>query len=124
MKLNNKQIKVLAEQVLAKISENVPEYTKAQEKAIDIFIKKETELSEKIDKLSDERSELRERIQKFLGCKKKYFYSFDKETLLKNIDKDLPSLEQIQDKIVLEAMFESKEDMKSFIDKLVKEFSK
>ncbi len=124
MKLNNKQIKVLAEQVLEKISENVPEYTKAQEKLVDTFIKKEAELTEKIDKLCDTRTLLRKEIQTSLGCKSKYFYKYDKEELLKSINRNLPSLAQIEDKIVLEAMFESKEDMKSFIDKLVKEFSK
>lgn len=124
MKLNNKQIKVLAEQVLEKISENVPEYTKTQEKLVDTFIKKEAELTEKINKLCDTRALLRGEIQISLGVKNKYFYKYDKEELLKAINRNLPSLSQMEDKIVLEAMFESKEDMKSFIDKLVKEFSK
>jgi len=129
MKLSTKEIKVLAQSVLDKVKEvkGKKEVTAEQKKAIEAYVKLHNTTEEQIRKLRDAKEE----AWKNLGKSVKFvnFWVADKEDVKRLISKidlsvDYPKLTDIENAIILENIFEEKGDIKDFIDKLVKKFSK
>lgn len=133
MKLNNTQIKALAQEVLNKIPDNKPKFTKEQlikytkvcNKLKDAY-EKHLKLKEELDVLeSQTRNYFNE--QELFDNRHKYFSTLsdveDLEKYLFNESKK-PTLDEIVHKITLETIFETKESLTDFIDNLVKHYSK
>jgi predicted RNase H-like nuclease (RuvC/YqgF family) len=126
MKLNNTQIKALAQEVLNKIPETEPKFTKEQtinfSKIVAEFTKLEKENTALEDKMFSIKDNLRE-SNLFTG----YLYDHDITDIKKLENKLLnkkPTLEEVIQKITLETIFETKDSMNDFIDNLVKQYSK
>lgn len=127
MKLNNTQIKALAQEVLNKIPDTKKEFTKEQLTKYTKVVNKFKELQKQIDKLNDEQDIIIKEVENsgLFG----HIYHSDLQSIdeLKTnlILKDKkPTLEQIIQKITLETIFETKESLTEFIDHLVKEYTK
>lgn len=127
MKLNNTQIKALAQEVLNKIPETKKGFTKEQLVKFTKISKKYNDLQSQIDKFQKEQNDLREEI-KNTGLFRCVYHSdisdvkeLEKELILKE---QKPKLEEIVHKITLETIFETKDSMNDFIDNLVKQYTK
>lgn len=127
MKLNNTQIKALAQEILNKIPTKEPKFTKEQLTKYTKIVNKFKELEKQIDKLNNEQNIILKKVKESVLFH--YIYTSD----LQNIEKlesrlilkdEKPTLDQIIQKITLETIFETKESLTDFIDKLVKEYTK
>jgi Na+-transporting NADH:ubiquinone oxidoreductase subunit NqrC len=128
MKLNNTQIKALAQEVLNKIPDVKNQtFTKEQKikftKIINEYNKIDTERIKLVNKLNDIKDNLKE-LNIF-----DVYLSHDCVTNINKLEKRLkrtykPSIETIIQKITLETIFETKDSMNDFIDNLVKQYSK
>lgn len=127
MKLNNTQIKALAQEVLNKIPETKKEFTKKQ-------LTKYTKIVNEYKKISNEISVLEEKlatIKKDINNTGEFRYCYGSDLMdIKELEKELiiknekPHLDEIVHKITLETIFETKESMNDFIDNLVRQYSK
>jgi hypothetical protein len=126
MKLNNTQIKALAQEVLNKIPKTEPKFTKEQ-------TIKFSKIVAEYNKLDKENTALEKKMLSIKNNLKdlnlfQYVYNDDitdinkLENRLKNTKK--PTLEEVIQKITLETIFETKDSMNDFIDNLVKQYSK
>jgi hypothetical protein len=126
MKLNNTQIKALAQEVLNKIPKTEPKFTKEQ-------TIKFSKIVAEYNKLDKENTILEKKMLSIKNNLKdlnlfQYVYNDDitdinkLENRLKNTKK--PTLEEVIQKITLETIFETKDSMNDFIDNLVKQYSK
>jgi hypothetical protein len=126
MKLNNTQIKALAQEVLNKIPKTEPKFTKEQ-------TVKFSKIVAEYNKLDKENTILEKKMLSIKNNLKdlnlfQYVYNDDitdinkLENRLKNTKK--PTLEEVIQKITLETIFETKDSMNDFIDNLVKQYSK
>lgn len=127
MKLNNTQIKALAQEVLNKIPEPKKEFTKEQLTKYTKIVNEYKKLEKEIDLLLEKQKSLRDPIYE-LGD---FYKLYDDNFLdIKNMEKKLdikdnrPTLEEIIHKITLETIFETKDSMNDFIDNLVKQYTK
>jgi len=126
MKLNNTQIKALAQEVLNKIPKTEPKFTKEQtvkfSKIVAEYNKLDKENTALENKMISIKNDLKE-LNLF-----SYLYS-DDMTDIKRLENKLktkkePNLEEIIQKITLETIFETKDSMNDFINNLVKQYSK
>jgi hypothetical protein len=125
MKLNNTQIKALAQEILNKIPKTEPKFTKEQtvkfSKIVAEYNKLDKENTALENKMLSIKNDLKE-LNLFF-----YLYS-DDITDIKKLENKLlnkkPTLEEVIQKITLETIFETKDSMNDFIDNLVKQYSK
>jgi hypothetical protein len=127
MKLNNTQIKALAQEVLNKIPKTEPKFTKEQTikftKIVAEFTKLNKENIALENKMLSIKNDLKElNLFSYLYC--------DDMTDIKRLENKLlnknekPTLEEIIQKITLETIFETKDSMNDFVNNLVKQYSK
>jgi hypothetical protein len=127
MKLNNTQIKALAQEVLNKIPQTEkPKFTKEQ-------TTKFSKIVAEYNKLDKENTALENKMLSIKNDLKElnlfsYLYN-DDMTDIKRLENKLktikePTLEEVIQKITLETIFETKDSMNDFIDNLVKQYSK
>lgn len=126
MKLNNAQIKALAQEVLNKIPEVKKEFSKEELKTLKPLVNEINKLQQDVLVLLNKKQSAISKIKNsglFTGL-----YDSDCNDLTKMAKKirknNIPSLENIVHKITLETIFETKESMNDFIDNLVKQYSK
>lgn len=127
MKLNNTQIKTLAQEVLNKIPPTEVKFTKEQLALLTPIVKEINKLEKEINTLKSKQKEL---ITKVYNTE--LFYRLydsdccDLEKMLKKLQivSKRPTLEAIIHKITLETIFETKESMTDFVNNLVKEYTK
>lgn len=125
MKLNNTQIKALAQEVLNKIPKTEPKFTKEQtvkfSKIVAEYNKLDKENTALENKMLSIKNDLKE-LNLFF-----YLYS-DDITDIKKLENKLlnkkPTLEEVIQKITLETIFETKDSMNDFVNNLVKQYSK
>jgi len=127
MKLNNTQIKALAQEVLNKIPNSKTKFTKEQLSKYTKIVNEYIKLQKQIDVLEKKQESLRNPIYKSGD----FYHLYDNNFLdIKEMEKKLiinikkPTLDEIVHKITLETIFETKESMNDFIDNLVKQYSK
>lgn len=133
MKLNNTQIKALAQEVLNKIPDNKPKFTKEQLVKYNKVCNKLKDSYEKFSKIKKEYETLETATrdyfieEKVFNTNYKYASTLSclesMENHLINNHKN-PSLDELVHKITLETVFETKESLTEFIDNLVKQYSK
>jgi hypothetical protein len=125
MKLNNTQIKALAQEILNKIPKTEPKFTKEQtvkfSKIVAEYNKLDKENTALENKMLSIKNDLKE-LNLFF-----YLYS-DDITDIKKLENKLlnkkPTLEEVIQKITLETIFETKDSMNDFVNNLVKQYSK
>jgi hypothetical protein len=125
MKLNNTQIKALAQEVLNKIPKTEPKFTKEQ-------TVKFSKIVAEYNKLDKENTALENKMLSIKNDLKElnlFFYLYDNDMKdIKRLENKLlnkkPTLEEVIQKITLETIFETKDSMNDFIDNLVKQYSK
>lgn len=127
MKLTNRQISVLAQTVLEKLkkTQKVKIKDEKHREIAKAFIQEYKAIDKQIKELDEKRNVLSSKLNKDLGWTVGYFYSnLSIELILKGKPSELPSINDIEDKIVMESILDSGQDINSFVDKLVKELSK
>jgi hypothetical protein len=125
MKLNNTQIKALAQEILNKIPKIEPKFTKEQ-------TVKFSKIVAEYNKLDKENTALENKMLSIKNDLKElnlFFYLYDNDMKdIKKLENKLlnkkPTLEEVIQKITLETIFETKDSMNDFIDNLVKQYSK
>jgi len=126
MKLNNTQIKALAQEVLNKIPKTEPKFTKEQTIKFSKIVAEFTKLDKENTILEKKMLSIKNNLKDLNLFQ--YVYNDDitdinkLENRLKNTKK--PTLEEVIQKITLETIFETKDSMNDFIDNLVKQYSK
>lgn len=126
MKLSQKQTSLLASEVLRAIKRQelcaVPETTISKlrqwKEKRDKLMKVEKEAEDARRKHDNELTQITGRVN---GV---YANNSIADIIDKLKDAGIPTLSQIEDKIVLKAMFTTEEDLQTFVQSIVKEFSK
>lgn len=128
MKISQKQATLLAKEVLnqlrkAKVGE-VPDHVISQIKK---FREKRQELLA-VCKVHDEALKAHEdTFKKLVGASanERIYFGDSVATIVEKLkERDFPKLSQIEDEIILGAMFASDDDLQSFVGKIVKKFDK
>ena len=126
MKLNNTQIKALAQEVLNKIPKTEPKFTKEQTVKFSKIVAEYSKLDKENTALENKMLSIKNNLKDLNIFQ--YIYS-DDITDIKKLENKLktikePTLEEVIQKITLETIFETKDSMNDFIDNLVKQYSK
>lgn len=127
MKLNNTQIKALAQEVLNKIPKaEKTKFTKEQTTKFSKMISEYNKLDKERNALYDKMLIIKENLREL-----NIFRSIYDEDVrdIKKLENKLefkhkPSIEEIIHKITLETIFETKDTMNDFVNNLVKQYSK
>ena len=128
MKLNNTQIKALAQEVLNKIPKTEPKFTKEQTAKFNKIVAEYSKLDKEHTILEKKMLSIKNNLKES-GLFTGYIYDNDM-TDIKRLENKLlnknrkPTLEEVIQKITLETIFETKDSMNDFIDNLVKQYSK
>ncbi len=128
MKLNNTQIKALAQEVLNKIPKTEPKFTKEQTIKFTKIVAEFTKLNKENIALENKMLSIKNNLKEsnlFTGS----IYDHDMTDIKKLENKLLnknkkPTLEEVIQKITLETIFETKDSMNDFVNNLVKQYSK
>lgn len=128
MKISQKQAELLAKEVLNQLKKikvgEVPEQVIAQLKK---FKEKRTELLAAC-KVHDEALKSHEdSFKRIVGSNSgvRIYVSDSVSTIVEKLkERDTPTLSQIEDDIIIGAMFASDDDLQSFVNKIVKKFDK
>ena len=126
MKLNNTQIKALAQEVLNKISQTEKtKFTKEQTARFSRIIAEYNKLDKEHTILETKMLSIKNNLKDLNIFQ--YVYS-DDITDIKKLENKLktkkqPSLEEVIQKITLETIFETKDSMNDFINNLVKQYT-
>ncbi len=128
MKLNNTQIKALAQEVLNKIPKTEPKFTKEQTAKFNKIVAEYSKLDKEHTILEKKMLSIKNNLKES-GLFTGYIYDNDMTDIKKLENKLLnknrkPTLEEVIQKITLETIFETKDSMNDFIDNLVKQYSK
>lgn len=126
MKISPKQASLLAieifKQLQAKKLFAVSPDLKLKVKA---FVKKRELLrkeNERIEKMIEEHDRT---LYKLWGGNQQIRNHWDEDRILSEMEKgNVPTISEISDKILLKAMFASEDDMNSFVESIVKEYTK
>jgi hypothetical protein len=127
MKLNNTQIKALAQEVLNKIPKaEKTKFTKEQTTKFSKMISEYNKLDKERNALYDKMLIIKENLREL-----NIFRSIYDEDVrdIKKLENKLefkhkPSIEEVIQKITLETIFETKDSMNDFVNNLVKQYSK
>ena len=127
MKLNNTQIKALAQEVLNKIPKaEKTKFTKEQTTKFSKMISEYNKLDKERNALYDKMLIIKENLREL-----NIFRSIYDEDVrdIKKLENKLefkhkPSIEEVIQKIKLETIFETKDSMNDFVNNLVKQYSK
>ncbi len=128
MKLNNTQIKALAQEVLNKIPKTEPKFTKEQTIKFSKIVAEFTKLNKENIALENKMLSIKNNLKES-GLFTGYIYDNDM-TDIKRLENKLlnknrkPTLEEVVQKITLETIFETKDSMNDFVNNLVKQYSK
>jgi hypothetical protein len=126
MKLNNTQIKALAQEVLNKIPKKEPKFTKEQTAKFNKIVAEYSKLDKEHTILEKKMLSIKNNLKDLNLFQ--YVYNDDitdinkLENRLKTIKE--PTLEEVIQKITLETIFETKDSMNDFVNNLVKQYSK
>ena len=125
MKLNNTQIKALAQEVLNKIPKTETKFTKEQTAKFNKIVAEYSKLDKEHTILETKMLTLKNSVKDLDIFQ--YVYSDDMTDINKlesrlKITKQ-PSLEEIIQKVTLETIFETKDSMNDFINNLVKQYT-
>lgn len=126
MKISQKQAELLAGEILKTLKkENVGEASPIVVARIEEFVEKRESLL-KACKVADDAYERHTKsLNKICpGIKRLYDGDSMDEIVRKVKESKIPSLEEIQNKIILRAMFASSEDLEAFVQSIVKEYTK
>ncbi len=121
MKINTKQAQLLAKKIQEKLitQESTPRITKEELATINEYFKKEKGLRDAIHLAQKRLNDAGDKMRK-LGIN--YFPT--KDLAIKNLEKkNLPSVNDISDQIILMGMFEDT-DMNTFINKIIEKLTK
>jgi uncharacterized protein YdcH (DUF465 family) len=126
MKLNNTQIKALAQEVLNKIPKTELKFTKEQTAKFSKIVAEYNKLDKENTVLENKMLSIKNNLKELNLFS--YLYG-DDMTDIKRLENKLktkkePSLEEVIQKITLETIFETKDSMNDFINNLVKQYSK
>lgn len=124
MKVSPKQANLLAKEVVKTL------IAKKSFKVSDNIVDKLKEHFAKEKELNREKNEINERINKhdaqlykITGKTSRNVYNLD--GAIKEMERqNLPTVQQVEDEIILRAMFANEDDMQKFLDSIVKKFEK
>lgn len=127
MKLSNKQAEVLATKIHSEIIKgNSFKISDSLRNAIQRFKDVEDDFDSKIEELEKAKDAHEKNLKKVLGASWNANIRAwnNAEQIIKAIENNaIPSIDQIEDKIILKAMFASEDDMQTFMDSVVKEYT-
>jgi len=128
MKISQKQAALLAREVLVQLKKaKIGEVPEATVNELHKFKEKRQRLLDAC-KVSDDALRSHEgTLRKIVGTNgndRINTYDSVSQMIEKLKERDFPRVSQIEDEIILGAMFSSDDDLKSFIDKIVKKFDK
>jgi uncharacterized protein YdcH (DUF465 family) len=127
MKLNNTQIKALAQEVLNKIPETKLKFTKEQTVKFSKIVAEYNKLDKENTALENKMIAIKNNLKES-DLFHHYLYGDDIKDIKKLENKlfnpGKPFLEEIIQKITLETIFETKDSMNDFINNLVNQYSK
>ena len=126
MKISQKQAGLLAKQVVAKL--NAKKSFKVSE-AMRLKIRDFVETRKELVSAKNDAQEAINRHDKTLGAitgavRNLYPYDIQAAIIEKIEKKNVPSVDEICDEIILNAMFTSEDDLQSFVEKITKKFEK
>ena len=126
MKISQKQAGLLAKQVVAKL--NAKKSFKVSE-AMRLKIRDFVETRKELVSAKNDAQEAINRHDKTLGAitgavRNLYHYDSQAAIIEKIEKKNVPSVDEICDEIILNAMFTSEDDLQSFVEKITKKFEK
>lgn len=134
MKLNITQAGLIAQEVHTAIKAKKEEANhSATKKKIESFLKQVEKNKKEYDEVNKKCQELSKRNSTYIleqgknvGVKRAYITVSDTvDSILKEyISSSVPGVETIKNKIILKSLFSSEEDMKSFINSLIEEYTK
>jgi len=126
MKISQKQAELLAGEILKTLKkENVGEASPLMVARIEEFVEKREALL-KACKVADDAYEKHTKTLNKICPNIKRLYDGDStdEIVRKIKESKIPSLDEIQNKIILKAMFATPEDLEAFVQSIVKEYTK
>lgn len=126
MKISQKQAGLLATEVLKTLKrENIGEVSPHIVGRLKVFMQKKAELR-KIAEAADRAMEDHEREFKLItgNMRNVYSHSSEKQILDQLRESKIPSLSEIEDKIILRAMFTTEESLQDFVNAIAKEYTK
>lgn len=128
MKLSQKQAELLAKEIRNRLlAQGVNEVSPLLKAKIEKFKEERDVLIEQKDKAEAAIENHDKKLGNIVGKEntKKIRCYWDADIIIEELEKaNIPSLETIEGKIILKAMFVSADEMDKFVNELVKEFSK
>lgn len=126
MKISQKQASILAKEIVnqlkSKKMDRVPANIKSQ---IEVFVVKRRELVMKNDAVQNEINKHDLDLRKITGNIEKIYTSDGTIEICKKLEeKYIPKQQEIEDEIILKAMFANEDDMQKFVEAIVSKHSK
>lgn len=128
MKISQKQAHLLAKEVHSRLVKQsrtvVPEATIQKVRA---YKEKRRELDSAVRAAQDELNKHDATLKTVVGASNlnKIYTSDTIEQIIEKLkERAVPRVDEIEDKIILKAMFASEDDMETFVEKIVKDFTK
>jgi hypothetical protein len=126
MKISSKQANLLAKEVVNQLkAKKVQKVSAAVKEQLNQFVDKRRELYNKKADAQEEINKHEQSLKKIVGNVRGIYGS---ETITQMIDKiekkAIPSVSEIEDEIILKSMFNSEDDLTSFINAIVKKYEK
>lgn len=126
MKISQKQASILAAEIHKKLTDNSTFVSELKKQQVKQFL-------DKREKLVEAKERAQEAISAhdghFKGIVGKYTHKaspyHDYERIIQELENiNTPNLDEIEDRIILKAMFANADDMEKFVESIVKEFAK
>lgn len=125
MKISQKQAAILAQEIHKKLRTNTSFVSDSTKQAVRQFISKRERLLEVKEKAQEAINEHDRTLKKFIGKCRTISAYHDYDRMLKELETaNIPNACEIEDKIILKAMFVDADDMEKFVDSIIKEFTK
>ena len=128
MRISNKQAELLAKEIFDRLKKtNVSKLSPELLSKLRAYKKQRDKLFAEKDKLEKEIQEWDKQLTGIVGKSNinKIRGYWDEENIIEKLEEvNTPTLQEIEDKIILKSMFTSEEDMEQFVEKLVNDFQK
>lgn len=126
MKVSQKQASLLAQEILKELKNKklfvVSDSLRAKVRE---FVSKREKLTAEKDRAEKQLDAHDESFSKLTGSNRNVRMYWKEKMICEELEKgNVPSLSELEDKIILKAMFSSEDDMKIFIESVIKEYTK
>jgi uncharacterized coiled-coil DUF342 family protein len=126
MKISQKQATLLAKEIISQLNaKKTFKVSNELRQQIKAFCEKRKELWAKVNEAKEEVNRHEMTLHKIVGRIDHLYTSDSLERIIEKVEaKNVPTVSQVEDEILLKAMFANEDDMQAFIDKIVSKYSK